>query len=363
MTKLVSQPSWVTDDYRLKVFANLFLGLGYGYYHHVWTAVEVWLAIICTCAPVLKPLVRRHIGSSEEIGNLLSASWSKIRNLDISSGSRSKQQLSKDSLQPTQASMIETRHDVTLNSNFDDGRDVHDDFDKSRNTQSPNASSSLTALPALVRPSRPFSSLRMRARSPTPLPSLSKANNITIPNDPSPTSSNPKEAPSQPRSAPRATLQSQTQSRTHSQSRPTSQSYLDDQREAYSRFRFRDSLTSSRPLSSLSFTPAIAPVPAASAPAAASTTTTPLPPRDAVISSGASDESQIIDFQTGVPPRLVTGVYSPDPYRPLQNGLLTPRTTPKTAPSRVDSPASADESLNDGSISERVFLEKSFYYP
>lgn len=246
--------------------------------------------------------------------------------------------------------MVESRHYVTLNSNYDE---------LSRNSHSPTASSSITALPALTQPSHTFSLTRPRPRSPQPLPPLTESKITTITTDTSTTSISASTIPHENRlhagihtkSQSHHQLQFQPKSRSRLHQRPNSQSQLDDQREAYSRFRFRDSLTSSRPLSSLSMTSVTVP----------SLTRHKNPVNDSV-------DSNVIDSQADALPRpyselqISSRQHSHDDNQ-REDGILAPTTTPRTAPSRVESLAgSGNGSVGDGSISERIFLGKSFYY-
>lgn len=83
----------------------------------MWTAVEIYLAIICACAPALKPLFAKHLGADSAVGGLVSRGVGRLRR-SIHSTSRS-----KNSSHPTgrsgsntfSSSARDTKHDVTVN--------------------------------------------------------------------------------------------------------------------------------------------------------------------------------------------------------------------------------------------------------
>ena len=58
---------------------------GYGYYHQIWTMIELWLGIICACVPVLQKQFR----AQGVFGSKISAGWSKIKSRKSSSSSAS----------------------------------------------------------------------------------------------------------------------------------------------------------------------------------------------------------------------------------------------------------------------------------
>ena len=303
---------------------------GYGYYHHVWTAIEVWLAIICACAPVLQPLFRKHLGASFELGNVFSASWSKIRNLDISS-SRSKQQSSKDSLPHTTCStMIGTRHNVTLNSEVED-------------TTLPTVASDSAAFP--MRGSVPP---KLRPRPPQ---SLHPLNGTAT-----------------------ATTTTTTVTNIVREQPPTVLD--DDERRAYDEFRFCDSLVSSG---------AATPIPTFRADGAVegaervrATLINPMAGTGAITehATGGADARTGVAITSPAPAAFIAYKAEIVTETETEAGTETEKDTDAETAGPPNTEASSPEreerrcgsstlsgSLAEDGISERVFSEKSFYYP